>query len=475
MFTRKLILFITLSFYSFAQNNFNSLKTGIENILTDELFKSMQVSIDIYDLTAEKELYSKDIRLLLHPASNQKLFTTAAALIFLPDDFHFTTSFFYTGSIEGDTLYGDLYVVGGMDPAFSSNDLDSMVNVIQALGIKYITNNIYADLSIKDSLYWGKGWMWDDDPDPTAPYLSALNINDNSVEIFVEAENWDTTANIILIPETDYVSVENNTVVQTDLPTDLEITRDWVNRRNHIIVDGIVRPGEIIDSSDHKEKINVLDPELYFLTLLKEKLKTVDILIYGNIGVQKLPTESTIITSFRRSVDSTLVNAIKKDSDNLRSEMLLYALALNDSGSPALAENGIEAINKLIDTTGFNCNDYSVADGSGVSRYNLVSSELIIGLLRFVYRNKKFEKFYNSLAIAGVDGTLEKRMIGTRGENNVHAKTGTLAGVSTLSGYVNAKNGNLLAFSILMQNFVEKTSVVRKLQDRICELIANYE
>ncbi|MGD8307150.1 MAG: D-alanyl-D-alanine carboxypeptidase/D-alanyl-D-alanine-endopeptidase, partial [Ignavibacteria bacterium] len=178
---------------------------------------------------------------------------------------------------------------------------------------------------------------------------------------------------------------------------------------------------------------------------------------------------------FERSIDSTLLSDINKDSDNLRSEMLLYALALNDSGVPAAIENGIEALNKLVDTLGFNRDDYSFADGSGVSRYNLISSELVMELLKFMYKEEHFEIFYNSLAIAGIDGTLEKRMIGAPAENNLHAKTGTLSGVSTLSGYVNAKNNHLLAFSILVQNYVEKSSFVRKIQDRICEVIANYK
>jgi D-alanyl-D-alanine carboxypeptidase/D-alanyl-D-alanine-endopeptidase (penicillin-binding protein 4) len=404
-----------------------------------------------------------------------KLFTSAAALLFLPEVFQFTTSVYYTGLIIGDTLHGDLHVIGGLDPAFSSGDLDTLADDIQLLNLKFISGNIYADLSIKDSLYWGRGWMWDDDPDPTAPYLSALNINDNVIEVFVKAAGTGTKTKVIITPETDFVSVENNSLVSSYLPTKLKITRSWVDRKNNIIIDGIVKAGAIIDSSDHKEKLNVLYPEKYFLTMLKEKLYARGILCNGNLTIAKLPPQSKLITSFIHSVDSVLLSAINKDSDNLRAEMLLYALALSDSGAPASAKNGIEAINKLVDTIGFNRNDYSFADGSGVSRYNLISSELITGLLKFIYKQKQFKSFHNSLSIAGVDGTLKKRMIGTEAENNLHAKTGTLAGVSALSGYITAKNGNLLAFSILMQNFVEKMPVARNIQNRICELLANYE
>jgi D-alanyl-D-alanine carboxypeptidase/D-alanyl-D-alanine-endopeptidase (penicillin-binding protein 4) len=130
---------------------------------------------------------------------------------------------------------------------------------------------------------------------------------------------------------------------------------------------------------------------------------------------------------------------------------------------------------KLVDSIGLDPEKYSYADGSGVSRYNLVSAELLIELLIYMYNNPEFNRFYNSLAIAGVDGTLEKRMIDTDAEGRVFAKTGTLNGVSALSGYVKTLNDHLLAFSILIQNFVEKTRVARNLQDEICNILVKYK
>jgi D-alanyl-D-alanine carboxypeptidase/D-alanyl-D-alanine-endopeptidase (penicillin-binding protein 4) len=168
-----------------------------------------------------------------------------------------------------------------------------------------------------------------------------------------------------------------------------------------------------------------------------------------------------------------LIN-LNKESDNLNAEMILYALALKDSAAPAAAKNGIEIMKSLIDSVGLDPEDYSFADGSGVSRYNLVSAELLIELLKYMYKHSEFIPFYKSLSIAGVDGTLEERMKNTLAESNVHAKTGTLAGVSSLSGYVFAKNGNLITFAIMMQNYVENKSVARSFQDKICELLANY-
>ena len=115
--------------------------------------------------------------------------------------------------------------------------------------------------------------------------------------------------------------------------------------------------------------------------------------------------------------------------------------------------------------------------GLNFSRYNLVSAELLTELLKYMFTSQKnsFEIYYNSLPIAGIDGTLEKRMRGTKAENNVHAKTGTIAGVSNLAGYVTSKNDHLIAFTIFIQNFLDETNKARLIQDRICELMANYK
>jgi D-alanyl-D-alanine carboxypeptidase/D-alanyl-D-alanine-endopeptidase (penicillin-binding protein 4) len=406
-----------------------------------------------------------------------KILTSIAGLMNLGKDYHFKTQLFHTGVIEDETLFGDLFVLGGFDPNFKTEDIDSLVRIIQSLGIRNIEGGIYADLSNKDSLYWGKGWMWDDDPDPDAPYLSALNINDNSIEVFVEGSEIGYAAKVTLIPQTDFVDIINNSkTVSTNSQESFIITRDWVNKKNTILVEGEVPKSKVIDSTAQTKKINLLNPENYFLTLFKEHLEQKGIKIEKPPGIKILETNSVYLAAINRSID-TVLSEVNKDSDNLDAEMLLYAIALNDSGAPATADNGLEAIKRLIESIGFNSDDYYLADGSGVSHYNLLSSELLLEALKYVYYRHKdfFELFYESLAIAGVDGTLKNRMRNTSAEGNVHAKTGTIKGVSNLSGYVTAKNGHLLAFSIMIQNFVEEYSKARSFQDKICQLLAEFE
>jgi len=474
MIYKTILILIFFSFNHLAQSGLTKLQNELDKIVNDNFFEQSQIAIEIFDLTESTSLYSHNNKLLLLPASNMKLLTSAAGLVFLGPDYEFTTTLYYNGVAEGVTLYGDLYIVGGLDPELTSNDLDSLVKAVKSLGIRFITENIYADISIKDSLYWGRGWMWDDHPDPGAPLLSALNINNNAIEVFVTGNKVGLPGIVSLKPETKYVKIENHSeTVPSTVPGNLTITRDWINDKNTIFIEGEVRLGEVIDTSAHSNKLNLLNPEKYFLMLFKEHLEKEKIYSYGELEIKTLPDGSIYLAEINRSLAKVL-NNLNKESDNLSGEMLLYALALKDSAAPAIAKNGIEIIKNLIDSVGLDPNDYLLADGSGVSRYNLVSAELLIELLKYMYKHSEFYPYYNSLSVAGVDGTLEERMKNTVAEGNVHAKTGTLAGVSSLSGYVSARNGNLITFAIMMQNFVEKISVARRFQDKICELLANY-
>ena len=478
------ILLIAINVYTFPQleklnpeSGIRDLESGINKIISDPFFDHTLIAIDVFDLTDSITLFHINEKLLLRPASNMKILTSIAGLINLGKDYQFKTQLFHTGVIEEQTLLGDLFVVGGFDPNFKTEDLDSLVRIVQSLGIKNIEGGIYADVSNKDSLYWGKGWMWDDDPDPDAPYLSALNINDNSIEVFVQGSKIDSPAVVTLIPNTNFVTIENKSMtVSEGNANNFLITRDWVNRKNTIIVDGKVRKAPLNDSSEYKSKVNLLYPERYFLTLFKEKLEKEDIHIDKPIDIKRLEVNPIYLGSIYRSID-TVLSELNIDSDNLNAEMIVYTMAYKDSGAPATADDGLAAIKRFIDTLGFNHDSYSIADGSGVSHYNLVSAELLLETFKYIYYRRKdlFPLFYNSLAVAGVNGTLRNRMKSTSAQNNVRAKTGTLNGVSNLSGYVTAKNGHLLAFSILMQNFVEEHSKARSFQDKICMLLAEYE
>ena len=470
------LLLILFTLNSFTIIYSQSVKQQIDLLLNDEFFQSSIIAADIYNLTTQEYLYRVNEKLLLHPASNMKLFTSIAGLLYLGDEYQFITSLYYDGEITGSTLFGNLYIEGGCDPEITTADLNLFVEALKALNIKTISGNIYADLSFKDSIYWGTGWMWDDDPSTDAPYLSALNINANSVSIKLNGTNVGQPATIILEPSSDFFSIRNNTM--TVFGKDEEnffVTRNWFDRKNEIIATGRVSLDRTNNNLVADRKVNVINPEYYFLSLFKETLITNGISFSGELNISTLPLINKYITSKTTSIIPVLRN-VNKNSNNLSSEMMLFALAERFYGRPATFGNGIKVINELINLVGHDPAKYRIADGSGVSHYNLVSAELITDMLKYIYKNETqvLRNLVQTLPIAGVDGTLAKRMTNTSAFSNVRAKTGTLSGVSGLSGYVTAANGNQITFSILIQNYVNQPGRAREFQDTICRILAEY-
>ncbi len=461
---KKIFIIIVVIFISAYPQ---SLKTKLDNILKDKFFESCLVSIQVEDLTENKTLYKKNEKFLLRPASNMKILTSASGLLYLTPDYEFNTDLYYDGYVSNDTLHGNIYVVGGCDPDFVTQDLYPFVDAIKSLNVSVINGNIYGDVSFKDSLYWGKGWMWDDDPSFDAPYLSALNINDNCVEVMVQQSEYIDKPTVTLIPGTNYLTVKNESTFEGD--GKFEITRSWINKQNEVVVKGKFP----ISSRYAKDYVNVLNPAKYFLTLFSEVLDSNNIKTIVNIGLKVLPQETNFLYSFKRKY-SDIIDNLNKTSDNLSAEMTLYALANKYSGKPATADSGVQFINLLIDTIGLNHKDYRLVDGSGVSHYNNVSAELLVNVLKYFYDKQPelYEILYNSFPIAGIDGTLENRMLKTAAANNVHAKTGTLTGVSCISGYLTTKKNNTIAFSIMMQNYVGSSSKAKEFQDQICRILA---
>ncbi len=463
------ILFFFLTTISFSQQKKLKLENEINRAISTDFFKNSQIAIDIYDLTSQKILFRRNEKLLLRPASTIKILTTAASILFL-EDYTFNTSLYYKGELRDSILFGDLYIIGGLDPEFSLRDLDTLTFKIRSYGIKEIRGNILADISSMDSLFWGSGWMWDDDPAPSSPYLSALNINANCIKINYSPNLKGKPVLITTTPATNLVTLFNNSITTDKKNSTVKVTRDWINRSNTIKVTGELS----INEKPGESTVNVFDPTNYFLTLLKENLIKNKIGFSGQTKISTLENGAKEIFTYNRTIDSTVIN-VNKNSDNLSAEMLLRALGLKYSGKPASADKGIKLIDSLITIIGWEPGLYKIADGSGLSFYNLISAELLTGLLKYFYTNSNefFAKLFNSLPVAGIDGTLKDRLKKSPAFQKVNAKTGTLSGVSNLSGYITNKSNHLIAFTIMIQNFTGPSKVAREIQDKICELIYN--
>jgi D-alanyl-D-alanine carboxypeptidase/D-alanyl-D-alanine-endopeptidase (penicillin-binding protein 4) len=468
----KKILLLLFVFTAVVKPQSDSLVLSLNNLLSQPFFDTTAVSVSAYNLKNGKEIFSKNPYMLFRPASNLKVLTTSAGLVFLGPGYNFTTSLYYTGKISGGVLKGDLYVKGGLDPDFSLKDLDSLIGFLADAGIKKITGGIYGDVSAKDSIFWGDGWMWNDDPSTDFPYMSALNINDNAVTITVSPAGINERPAVKLHPDSKFFNIINSAKTINGSKESLEITRDWMNRNNNIIISGSIG----VNSKPVSNVVNVCKTDEYFLMLFKEKLAKNNIRFSDSKNHFKaVPSGAALLNAHNIPFGTVIVN-LNKTSDNLSAEMTLRALAGRYYGSNASAEKGLKLVDSLIILAGMNPKNYSIVDGSGVSHYNLVTSDLLSNILKFIYLKKPdlYSVLYNSFPVGGVDGTLKNRMKDSIVYNNVHAKTGTLSGVSTLSGYLKTEKGEDIAFSIMMQNYVGSSSRAKYYQDEIAKLLTKY-
>ena len=353
-------------------------------LMTDRLLTTSHVAIMVYDLTTNKVVYSCNERQRHRPASVMKLVTSITALDLLGGDYNYNTSIWYRGTLDGDTLRGDLYCVGGFDPTITTDDVRVMADEIRRFGIARIDGMIVSDLSMKDTLSYGEGWCWDDDNDKLTPLL--------------------------------------------------------------------------VDKKDQ------------FVSVLMREMRARGIDLSVTLGKGRLPQGSKEIYRYRSTIDKVL-NRMMKNSDNLYAESMFYQIAKTSAPQSARASDASGAIKRLVTRLGLDPTLYTFADGSGLSLYDYVNAELIVRLLRHAYDNREiYEHLYPVLPIAGVDGTLEKRMTSGACHRNVHAKTGTVRGVSTLGGYCQASNGHTLCFAILNQGIV-KAADGRDFQDRVCSAL----
>lgn len=204
-----------------------------------------------------------------------------------------------------------------------------------------------------------------------------------------------------------------------------------------------------------------------FMGVLRTELRRIGVEHNGVMSEKIVPNNATLITTRTHSIGEVMHRMMKK-SDNFYAESMFYQLAAANNGKWNGAKQARNEVNSLIRKIGLSPSNYNIADGSGLSLYNYVSAELELQLLRYAFSKADIYKtLYNTLPIAGVDGTLRKRMRHTPAANNVRAKTGTVMGVSSLAGYLTASNGHRLCFAIIVNGGMSQ-SPMRNLQNKIC-------
>ena len=208
-----------------------------------------------------------------------------------------------------------------------------------------------------------------------------------------------------------------------------------------------------------------------FTKRLKDRLEKAGICVEGQLLAGRTPHSARRLCTVTRTIGDLLPRMMKQ-SDNLYAEAVFYNLAAAYSGQrPATARQGRRAVNRVIEKLDYKPSRYYIADGSGLSLYNYVSPELEVAFLRHAFHNDSiYVPLYSSMPIAGMDGTLDDRMRHGHARGNVHAKTGTVTGVSALAGYCTASNGHTLCFSIINMG-IRHASSGRRFQDRVCEAL----
>ncbi|MCM1312279.1 MAG: D-alanyl-D-alanine carboxypeptidase/D-alanyl-D-alanine-endopeptidase [Bacteroides sp.] len=414
--------------------------------------------ICVYDLTGDSLLFEYNQHKAMRPASTQKLLTAIAALSVLGADHQYRTRAYHTGHISSDsTLHGDIYVVGDFDPAYSYSDMRELADAIGSLGIRHIEGRVYGDVSMKDTLYFGNGWCWDDAPSEVEAYLSPLTFNRGCATVEVAGGKPEFS-----VP-TSYLTL----IDKTGRSGRFNVTRNWVHGGNTFVASG--KP-----SRYSRKTLSVYRPELYFLCTLTDLLheKGIEFVSYdadsAEYALRVLPSSAVPFYTCTRTIEQILQRMMKK-SDNLYAESMFYQLASVNSGRWASWKDGARQVTSVMHKAGISSTYTEVADGSGVSLYNYVSPETEVAMLRYAFRTPSiYNALLPSLPVAGTDGTLSERMTRGSARGNVFAKTGTVSGVSCLAGYCTAANGNMLAFSI-MNNGLMKTSTGRNFQDRVCQ------
>lgn len=456
---------------------------AIDDIFEDNSFRNAHWGVVIQSLKNGEYLYKRNEDKFFIPASNQKLFTSAAGLLLLGSEYRFSTNLWHSGYRSGSTLYGDLIIQGKGDPTISgrfyNNDInfvfDTWIDSLLDIGITSIKGNIVGDDNLFEDIGLGNGWAWDYESDWYAAQSSAISYNDNCVDITVKYDNKLDTIIVKSNPELKNIIVLNN----VSKASGNERTNILVNRErgtNVINVSGKFRK----DSDSVITYSTVLNPTQFAILAFKNRLEKRGIRVNGYAvdiddydRVFNFSDLDLMFVSYSEPL-STIVKVINKGSQNFFAEQLLKTIGLEKYGYGSV-ENGIKAAKELFVEIGLNPDNISMADGSGLSHLNLVTPRQISELLKYMYTNNKvYPDFYNSLPIAGVDGTLGKRMNNTTAENIVRAKTGYISHVRSLSGYALTGDNEPVVFSMIANNFIVPVKLAENIQDLVCLRITNF-
>jgi serine-type D-Ala-D-Ala carboxypeptidase/endopeptidase (penicillin-binding protein 4) len=455
------------------------LRAAIDSMADAPEFSNAHWGILIVDPQRGDTLYSRNAGKLFMPASNMKILTSATALTQLGPDYRFRTTFAARGSVTNGALDGDLVVIGRGDPSVSDHMLGDAMIPLRAIadsiahrGITRITGRVVAGGDAFPGEVLGYGWSYDDFEDSYSAPTDELLFNEGFSELHVHAGDRPgdpvrvetrparTFPRVRVTARTAAAALDSTARRQANTLVARKDSATW-----DIRLDGEIALGDsaIIEVTDH-------DPATSYLAAVREALQE------RGISIDDRASDTTahpdLLATLSSPPLSEILKALMKPSQNQIAEMLFHTVALERTGvgssdsARAVVERQIAAWGVAVPS------EAVVRDGSGLARYDYISPRTVVRILDAVKRSSNFTVFYDALPIGGVDGTIRNRMKGTAAENNVHAKTGSVALARSLSGYVTTANGRMLIFSFLANNWTVPVREIERVQDAIAARLA---
>lgn len=433
---------------------------ALDSIFNDTLFASAHWGVLVRSLETGETLYARNAGRMFVPASNMKIVTAAAALEALGPDYRYQTRVAAAGPVQDGELRGDLLVIGGGDPTISERFHEDVRNVfrawadsLRAHGVTRITGAIIGNDDVFDDVPWGRGWAWDDMADSYSAEVGGLELNEGFVTVRVAPVAGQRAAAVTTRPVSDeWVPVLGN-VWMGAAGTAPAVTVTRADTLSAVLVSGTLPA----DTTVVEEEVSVRNNTRFFASVLRQALLEAGIAVGGGSldadddPARGKPADATVLFTHTSPPMREILAGFMKPSQNQIGEMLLKTLGREHRGTGS-ARAGAAVVDSLARAWGLPPRLLAQADGSGLSRYNLVAPAFLVSLLERESRSPNAAVFEAALPVAGRDGTLASRMRGTPAEGNVRAKTGTLSGVRALSGYFTTAAGERMVFSMIVNH-----------------------
>lgn len=458
------------------------LQQQLSNHISQPRFAAATWGVKVIARDSGKTLFEQNAEKLFSPASNCKLYTMALALDKLGGDYRIRTSLYAMSKPDRrGTLKGDLIVYGRGDPTINARlnggdifrALQPLVAVLTNAGVKRIAGNLVGDESFIHGPPYGSGWAWDDMNNYYGAEISALTINDNTLQVVARpgASNG-VPCQLALVPATSYLVLSNRTQTITNGRRELNFYRPI--EQNVVYASGQLP----LNTTNYTDDVTMHNPAGLFIMFFREALARNGVKVSGKIRtvnwldrqVQPLdPARLIELGAVESPPMRDIVREVQKPSQNLYTDLVLahlgalaQATATNGAGvlnlsqlnRPETSEDaGVRLLREFLEKVGIRRGDVFFEEGSGLSRNNLATPNATVALLQFMSRHAEADAYLKALPIAGVDGTLRNRMKNTPAAGNVRAKTGTLRWANSVSGYVNTAAGEQLIFSIMLNRY----------------------